>query len=110
MKAILAIFIVAWCCSAQHDPMLSHPLSREFSKEISRCSEDPTYCENNYINITLLCAKVANDHAFLLLHDWMQSILMESFFVVSPESRLGRKFSHIRAMLSFAQGDVAEVS
>ena len=89
--------------------MHNHYLTNEMFSELSRCNSDPAYCEDNYHNLTTMFAKIANDHAYLLLHDIAQSIFMEAFFTISPYSRLGKKISHIRSSLAFSQGDVAEV-
>lgn len=91
------------------DHLYGHPLAKKLNSELQMCRSDPNYCDDNHYNLTALSAKVANDYAFLLLHDVIQSILIESFFTVSPTSRLGQKISHIRASLAYSIGDFIEV-
>lgn len=112
MLLSVAAGLLAVCCGvlgdAIHENLFMHPLAKKLNAEIQACAFDSSYCDQNLANITALSAKVANDYAFLLLHDVVQSIFMDIFFTISPESRLGQKISHMRAVLAYSVGDFAE--
>lgn len=52
---------------------------------------------------------MSNEYAKLLLHDRVQSILIDAYYYVSPQSIIGHKLSHILSVLYFAQGEHAKV-
>ena len=87
----------------------AHPLVHKLNDELQHCVADINYCDENYVNISTISVKIANDYGFLLLHDVVQSILIDTFFIISPDSRLGKKISHIRASLAYSVGDFVEV-
>jgi hypothetical protein len=67
------------------------------------------YCDDNEKTIFLLTVKMSNEYAKLLLHDRVQSILIDAFYYVSPQSIIGQKLSHILSVLYFAQGEHTKV-
>jgi hypothetical protein len=110
---IAVLSLVACTCQGTsgdilHESLFAHPLVKKLNSELQLCAQDQNYCDENFSNLTALSAKVANDYAFLLLHDVVQSIFIDSFFTISPESRLGQRISHIRASLAFSVGDFVE--
>lgn len=111
LKAIVLLLTLA-CLQAWadplHDHLFLHPLATELNAEIRECAADADYCDRNFANITALSAKLANDYSFLLLHDVVQSMFIDAFFTVSPDSRLGKKISHMRASLAYSVGDFVE--
>jgi hypothetical protein len=87
-----------------------HPLEREFWSHLQKCVKDIEYCQDHDRDIALLIVKMSNEHASLLLHDRVQSMLIESFYDVPPSIPLGEKLSHILSVLYFSQGDDKKAS
>ena len=112
LKVILLVLMGLACqytvADPLHDHLFMHPLATELNAEIKECALDAGYCDRNFANITALCAKLANDYSFLLLHDVVQSMFIDAFFTISPDSRLGKKISHMRASLAYSVGDFVE--
>ena len=69
----------------------------------------PSYCVENEESLFLLAAKMSNEYAKILLHDRVQSILIDAFYYVSPQSIIGQKLSHMLSVLYFAQGGHSKV-
>lgn len=87
-----------------------HPLAREFSLYLTKCVENIEYCQDHDEDIALLIVKMSNEHASLLLHDRVQSMLIESFYDIPPSIPLGEKLTHILSVLYFSQGEYQKVS
>jgi hypothetical protein len=87
-----------------------HPLAREFSLYLTKCIENIEYCQDHDEDIALLIVKMSNEHASLLLHDRVQSMLIESFYDIPPSIPLGEKLTHILSVLYFSQGEYQKVS
>jgi hypothetical protein len=85
-----------------------HKLSDQLISELEICRDNPIYCENNYMNLMNLTVKIANDHSSLLLIHEAQVLFEECYFYISINSKLGKKISHILAVLAFSQGDLIE--
>jgi hypothetical protein len=86
-----------------------HPLAREFSLYLTKCIENFEHCQDHDEDIALLIVKMSNEHASLLLHDRVQSMLIESFYDIPPSISLGEKLTHILSVLYFSQGEFQKV-
>ena len=87
-----------------------HPFATLLLEKFAHCRNDMYYCQLHENEIIELSAKVSNLYGSLLMHDRAQSIFYDAFFIMSPTSSLGARLSHILAVLSFSQGEIAEVS
>ena len=74
-----------------------------------RYADDPSYCDDNENSIFLLAVKMSNEYATILLHDRVQSTLIDAFYYVSPQSTIGQKLSHMLSILYFSQGEYTKV-
>ena len=52
---------------------------------------------------------MSNEYATILLHDRVQSTLIDAFYYVSPQSTIGQKLSHMLSILYFSQGEYTKV-
>lgn len=109
---------LAWLGDALGTP--THPLVPEFVAYLEHCAPfngdpssfpgpngRPVYCDAH--NASVLAAKIANEHAALLLHDTVQELFNDAAYAVPPNSSLGLHLSHMMAVLSFSQGELSQV-
>jgi hypothetical protein len=83
-----------------------HPLLLDLMEHAYKCKDNSTYCDDNYDALSLLATKVSNEHTNILLHDSVRSSLLDLLELIDPASSMGRKISHICAMLYFSQGNI----
>ena len=96
--------------SEPHNLMrLEHPNNHELFNELKQCDADINYCDENFLRITQLCVKIANEHTALLLVDRAKRIFEDILYFSQPHSKLGQKAIHILSVLSFGQGNTQEV-
>jgi hypothetical protein len=94
-----------------------HALTDELDSEFNKCAtQSPSHCSNNtnIMKISTLCAKLTNEYMNVLLAHRAQQKLKEYYVQLSaagPGNDLMKlKIEHMLSVLSFAQGDVTEVS
>ena len=97
-----------------------HPLLLDLMEHAYKCSEGVServservnnttttlYCDDHYSSMSLLAIKVSNEHTNILLHESVRSSLTELLELIDSSSMMGRKISHICAMLLFSQGNI----
>ena len=89
-----------------------HPLLLDLMEHAYKCSEGVNnttttlYCDDHYSSMSLLAIKVSNEHTNILLHESVRSSLTELLELIDSSSMMGRKISHICAMLLFSQGNI----
>lgn len=87
-----------------------HPLILDLMEHAYKCRDNTSYCDDNYNSLALLAVKVSNEHTNILLHDSVRNSLHELLELIDPASMMGRKISHICAMLHFSQGSFDKVN
>lgn len=87
-----------------------HALNQELFTALKECDANLTECNNNLVKITTLCAKIANEHAALLLYDRALDIFDDILYFMQKDHIIGQRASHILSVLSFAQGRTVQVS
>jgi hypothetical protein len=86
-----------------------HALNHELFSSLKECDANLTLCVSNVEKITTLCAKIANEHAALLLYDRALDIFDDILYYMQSEHILGKRAAHILSVLSFAQGRMVQV-
>ena len=87
-----------------------HALNHELFSELKACDANGTYCMESGQKITLLAAKIANEHAALLLHDRALDIFEDVLYFLQSEHTIGKRTAHILSVLSFSQGRTVQVT
>jgi hypothetical protein len=87
-----------------------HALNHELFSALKECDANLTQCDSNVEKITTLSAKIANEHAALLLYDRALDIFDDILYYMQSEHILGKRSAHILSVLSFAQGRTVQVS
>lgn len=87
-----------------------HSLNHELFDALKNCDADYYQCIPRVDNITILCARIANEHAALLLYDRALDIFDDILYFMQSEHTIGKRASHILSVLSFAQGRTVQVS
>ena len=85
---------------------LEHPLTTQLLTLLKNCEDDTADClDRIYSNVTILSARIANEHATLLMHDQAQSLFEDVLYYLPPNATLLRgRIYHILAVLAFAEG------
>ena len=93
---------------------LEHPHSPELLQLVRECSQNALYCEEfqQLQKVNSLAAKITNQHAALLISDHAKTLFQDIFYYLDPQrsSRLSSKVCHILFVLSFALGDLKQVT
>lgn len=89
--------------------IMEHPLNKEFAAQIEKCRFDLDYCSKHTKEITLLAAKIANEHAALLLYEKVEELFSHALNQLEPKSAISQKLAHSLAVLSFARGGASQV-
>lgn len=87
-----------------------HALNHELFSALKECDSNLTACADNVDKITLLCAKIANEHTALLLHDRALDIFDDILYFMQSDHLIGKRAAHILSVLSFAQGRAVQVT
>jgi len=86
-----------------------HALNHELFMALKACDADRESCVPNVDNITSLCARIANEHAALLLYDRALDIYGDILYFMQSDHLIGKRAAHILSVLSFAQGRTVQV-
>lgn len=86
-----------------------HALNPELFTALKECDANLTECNNNLVKITTLSAKIANEHAALLLYDRALDIFDDILYFMQKDHIIGKRACHILSVLSFAQGRTVQV-
>lgn len=86
-----------------------HALNHELFMALKACDADRENCIPNVDNITTLCARIANEHAALLLYDRALDIYGDILYFMQNDHLIGKRAAHILSVLSFAQGRTVQV-
>ena len=85
-----------------------HALNHDLFSALKECDANLTACIGNIDKITSLSAKIANEHAALLLYDRALDIFDDILYFMQNEHIIGKRAAHILSVLSFAQGRVVQ--
>ena len=84
-----------------------HPYAEEFTSLAEKCGRsvklDDEDCSNKILSVA---THMVNVYSTLLLQDVAQDFLQEAFYHIDPTNGLGKKVSHMLAVLSFSQGEL----
>jgi hypothetical protein len=115
-KALLLVlvFLFAFCLPAQPNEVMGysgpeHALNHDLFSLLKECDANLTACDASVEKITMLSAKIANEHAALLLHDRALDIFDDILYFMQGEHIAGKRAAHILSVLSFAQGRTVQV-
>ena len=97
------VFNKVWVCGSIFG---HHPLLSEFDNYLELCAKDDVACEDQSKNISILCLRIANEHAQLLLHDVTKQVFQDAYFVLRPNSTVGKLIARIISVHEFSQGNL----
>lgn len=106
--SVLLLLAISACSFVTTSPLLPHPLVETFNKYLEACTKDASACEILAPNVSSVCIRLANEHAQLLLHDVVRQIFQDAFYVLPPNSTIGRLLTRIIGVHKFSQGDLIE--
>lgn len=86
-----------------------HSLNHDLFSALKDCDFNPDGCIPKVDNITILCARIANEHAALLLYDRALDIYDDILYFMQGDHVIGKRAAHILSVLSFAQGRTVQV-
>jgi hypothetical protein len=112
---VVLIWVFVSICSGVADELVGydgpeHSLNHELFDALKNCDADFYQCTPKVDNITILCARIANEHAALLLYDRALDIFDDILYFMQSEHIIGKRAAHILSVLSFAQGRTVQVS
>ena len=86
-----------------------HHLASNLTQELIKCKSEPSYCSSRADLLIVQFYQICNLYSSLLLQHRAQNILYDALVYIPKESFLGKKVTHLLAILAFSQGDVLEV-
>lgn len=86
-----------------------HSLNHDLFTALKDCDANLVGCIPKVDNITTLCARIANEHAALLLYDRALDIYDDILYFMQKDHVIGKRAAHILSVLSFAQGRTVQV-
>eukprot|EP00981_Chlorochromonas_danica_P007705 scaffold1869_cov163-Ochromonas_danica.AAC.17 len=87
---------------------VEHPLTSQLLFLIKACAADLPACNTNHTEIIKLGARLANEHAMLLLHDRAKSLFDDIVFFLPTSAIVSTRLAHMSSVMAFAQGNIAE--
>lgn len=89
-------------------PFVNHPLNQQLLVLVKQCALNPAECDANNTEIIRIGARLANEHAILLLHDLAEGLFDDILYFLDESLLISSRLAHMAAVLAFSQGKVAE--